>query len=134
MTDFFSSRWMTAYRDAWNAEPELAEMLSGVGFDAVIGYGVLDEPHPRGVLHVENGRVVNAGPYRGEDLAWDLRAAEATWQNWLQRPPGMMQIGAAYTTGKFQILAGDYISMIKDSRMARPFVKSFETMAKISSN
>lgn len=132
MIDMFSPRWMLAYRDAWNAEPELAEMLSGIGFDAVIGYGVLGEPTPRGVLHVENGRVVDAGPYRGEELAWDLRAPEKVWRDWFSHPPGMMQIGAAYTNGKFQILAGDYISMIKDSRMARPFVKSFETMAKIS--
>lgn len=134
MNEYFSSNWMKAYRDAWNAEPELAEMLANVGFDAVIGYGVLGEPEPRGVLHVENGRVVSAGLYAGEDLAWDLRASESTWHAWLESPPGMMQIGAAYTNGKFQILAGDYISMIKDSRMARPFVKSFETMAKISNN
>ena len=134
MTEYFSPGWMQAYREAWNAEPELAQLLAGVGFDAVIGYGVLNERHPRGVLHVENGKVVSAGPYDGEDLAWDLRAAEATWRNWLANPPGLMQIGAAYTTGKFQILAGDYVSMLKDSRLARPFVKSFETMARVNTN
>jgi hypothetical protein len=124
---------MQAYRDAWNAEPELSEHLASVGFDAVIGYGVLNELNPRGVLHVENGRVVAAGPYNGEELAWDLRATEAIWNSWLERPPGLMQIGAAYTNGKFQILAGDYVGMIKDSRFAPPFVKSFETMAKVNS-
>jgi hypothetical protein len=132
--DYFSSRWMQAYRDAWNAEPELAGSLADAGFNAVIGYGVLNEPHPRGVLQVEDGKVVRAGPYRGEALAWDLRASDETWRTWLETPPGLMQIGSAYTNGRLQILAGDYVSMIKDSRMARPFVKSFETMARISAH
>ena len=50
----------------------------------------------------------------------------------MQLPPNMMKIGAAYTTGKLKFVQGDYGAMIKDPRMAGPFIKSFAVMAKVA--
>lgn len=131
MTMLFSSEWMAAFQSAWNAEPELASALERIGFNSVIGYGLPGEPNPRGVMVIENGKSVAAGPYQGQSLNWDLRANEDTWVKWLASPPGMMGLGAAYTTGKIKFLVGDYAAMIKDPRMAGPFIKSFQVMAKV---
>lgn len=127
----FSADWMRAFASAWNAEPALRGELERVGFNSTIGYGVADEAEPRGVLVVSNGTAVDGGTYSGQTLNWDLRASEATWQDWLARPPGMMGLGIAYTSGKLKFLAGDYAAMIKDPRMAGPFVKSFQVMGKV---
>ena len=44
---------------------------------------------------------------------------------------GMMGLGAAYTTGKLKFAVGDYGAMIKDPRMAKPFIKSFSVMGRV---
>ena len=41
-----------------------------------------------------------------------------------------MGLGMAFTSRKMKFLVGDYGSMIKDPRMAGPFVKSFSVMAR----
>ena len=38
----------------------------------------------------------------------------------------------AYTAGKLKFLAGDYAAMIKNPRMAGPFVKSFQVMGSVT--
>ena len=131
MATLFSPEWMETYKDAWNSEPDLAGELEKIGFNSVIGYGFQGEDSPTGVLIVENGTATAAGAYEGQELNWDLRAAESTWLKWLSKPPGMMGLGAAYTSGKLKFVVGDYGAMIKDPRMAGPFIKSFQTMAKI---
>ena len=127
----FSAEWMRAFASAWNSEPDLKGELETIGFNSVIGYGVPDEPAPRGVLVVNNGAAVEAGAYVGQPLNWDLRAPEATWQAWLAKPPGMVSLGMAYTAGKLKFLVGDYAAMIKDPRMASPFIKSFQVMSRV---
>ena len=128
MSELFSEDWMHHFMDCWNADPELADALEEIGFNSTIGYGLDDEDTPRGVIRVENGHVVEAGPYHGEQLNWDLRASSDNWQKWLQRPPGMMGLGVAYTSRKLKFKVGDYGAMIKDPRMAGPFIRSFTVM------
>lgn len=131
VNDLFSDRWLARFGAAWNAEPELYDALGRIGFDAVIGYGFKGEEKPRVVVVVRNGRVVAANPFAGEALDWDLRADVSTWESWLDQPPGMVGVGMAYTTSKLQFVVGDYAAMIKDPRMAGPFMKSFAVMARV---
>jgi hypothetical protein len=130
MADLFSDDWMKSYMKQWNAEPELAEKLAAIQFNSVIGYGFDGDDEPRGVLVVENGHAVNAGPYQGEELNWDLRATSENWGKWMKKPPGMMGLGIAYTSRKLKFNVGDYSAMVKDPRMAGPFIKSFGVMGR----
>ncbi len=130
MADLFSPDWMASYLAVWNGEPGIAGELGAIGFTSTIGYGFIGDDAPVGVLVVENGQAVSAGAYAGEELNWDLRAAKADWEKWLKKPPGMMGLGMAYTTRKLQFVVGDYGAMMKDPRMAGPFIKSFAAMGK----
>ncbi|MCK5724985.1 MAG: hypothetical protein KAI84_20785, partial [Gammaproteobacteria bacterium] len=60
-----------------------------------------------------------------------LRASKENWQKWFKKPPGMMALGMAYTSRQLKFKKGDYVSMIKDPRMAGPFLKSFTVMARV---
>jgi hypothetical protein len=131
MADLFSEEWMKAYMDKWNSEPELSDALSKIGFNSTIAYGFDGEDQPRGVLKVENGKAVDAGTYTGQELNWDLRATPDNWKKWASKPPGMMGLGMAYTSRKLKFNVGDYASMIKDPRMAGPFIKSFSVMGSV---
>lgn len=130
MAELFSAEWMESFAEQWNAEPELGQALAKIDFQSVIGYGFPDDATPRGVLRVEGGRAVGAGEYTGEDLNWDLRAKPEQWQKWIAKPPGMMALGAAFAAGKLKFKVGDYGAMMKDPRMAGPFVKSFGVMGR----
>lgn len=131
MSDLFSSAWFERYKEEWNKEPELSDALGKIGFSSVIGYGFDGEDKPRGFLKVENGQAVAVGASGGEDLNWDIRATAEQWQEWLQKPPGMLALGMAYTTRKIKFNMGDYAAMIKDPRMAGPFIKSFSVMGRV---
>ncbi len=131
MSSLFSQEWMEAFKNAWNAEPALAGELEKIGFNSVIGYGFPGEDHPRGVLTVENGKAVSGEAYDGQELNWDIRAKEEQWSKWMAKPPGMAGLGMAFTTGKMKFVVGDYGSMIKDPRMAKPFIQSFSVMAQV---
>jgi len=130
MADLFSDEWMKSFMKQWNAEPELADALAKINFNSVIGYGFDGEDQPRGVLTVQNGKGVSAGTYNGATLNWDLRASFDNWNKWLAKPPGMMGLGMAYTSRKLKFNVGDYGAMIKDPRMAGPFIKSFTVMGR----
>lgn len=131
MSDLFTDDWMKSFMDEWNGEPELSDALAKIDFNSTIGYGFPGDAEPRGVLVVQGGKVVEAGEYGGQDMNWDIRASEGQWEKWISKPPGMMGLGAAFTTGKMKFLVGDYGSMIKDPRMAKPFIKSFSVMARV---
>jgi hypothetical protein len=131
MAELFSDEWMKGYMEAWNNEPELADALAKIDFNSVIAYGIDGEDSPRGVLTVQAGRAVSAGAYKGEDVNWDLRASEDQWTKWMKKPPGMMGLGMAYTSRKLKFNVGDYSAMIKDPRMAGPFIKSFTAMSRV---
>ena len=127
----FKDEWMSKFQTAWNNEPGLADALEQIGFNSTIGYGFDGDSQPVGVIEVENGKVVSAGNYNGQTLSWDLRASSDSWQKWANKPPGMMGLGMAYTSRKLKFNVGDYGAMIKDPRMAGPFIKSFSVMGKV---
>ena len=130
MADLFSSEWMKSFQEQWNAEPDLADALAKINFNSVIGYGFDGEDTPRAVLVVENGKATAGEVYDGQTLSWDLRASFDNWNKWLVKPPGMMGLGMAYTSRKVKFKVGDYAAMIKDPRMAGPFIKSFTAMGR----
>lgn len=130
MSDLFSADWMASYKNEWNNEPALSKALSEINFDSVIGYGFPDEDQPRGVISVKNGEAVDAGCYDGQEMNWDLRASTDQWAKWMGKPPGMVALGLAFTSGKLKFKVGDYGAMLKDPRMASPFIKAFSVMGK----
>ena len=130
MADLFSSEWMKSFQEQWNAEPDLSDALAKINFNSVIGYGFDGEDTPRGVLVVENGKATAGEIYNGQTLSWDLRASFDNWNKWMVKPPGMMGLGMAYTSRKLKFKIGDYAAMIKDPRMAGPFIKSFTVMGR----
>ena len=129
--ELFSDAWMNELKDAWNAEPEVKDALAAIGFNSVISCGFKDEDQPRGVFVVENGECVRAGDYAGEEMDWDMRADKKDWMKWVAKGIGMTGMGMAFASGKLKFLKGDFKAMIKDPRMAGPFVKSFGLMNKI---
>ncbi len=131
MAEMFSEDWMKDFMGKWNSEPDLAQALEKIGFNSTIAYGYDGEEDPRGYIKVENGHVVSAGKYNGEPVNWDLRASPDHWTKWMGSPPGMMGLGMAYTSRKLKFKVGDYGSMIKDPRMAGPFIKSFTVMGRV---
>ena len=131
MAELFSDTWMNELKDAWNADPEVSGKLAEINFSSVITCGFKDEDQPRVVFVVENGECVRAGSYDGEEPNWDMRADRKDWMKWVQKGLGMTGMGMAFTTGKLKFLSGDFKAMIKDPRMAGPFVKSFALMGKI---
>jgi hypothetical protein len=131
MVELFTEEWMQGFATHWNAEPELSDALAQIGFNSVIGYGFDGEEQPRGVLTVENGKAVSGEAFNGQTLNWDIRASSDQWNKWIAKPPGMMGLGMAFTSRKMKFVVGDYSSMVKDPRMAGPFIKSFAVMARV---
>ncbi len=127
----FTDDWMKQYATAWNDEPGLADALAQINFNSIIGYGFDNDDKPKGYIDVQNGKVVESGCYEGQSLNWDLRASEENWTKFSKKPPGMVGLGVAYTTKKLKFSKGDYAAMIKDPRMAMPFIKSFGVMGKV---
>ena len=117
--------------DEWNNEPEIAGDLSNIGFSSTIAYGFNSEDEPRGVLVIEKGKAVLGTYFDNQEFNWDLRASKEDWQKWFNKPPGMMALGMAYTSRKLKFNKGDYTAMIKDPRMAGPFLKSFAVMGRV---
>lgn len=131
MVDIFTAQWMQKLMDEWNKEPELTNELLNIGFNSTIAYGFDNEDEPRGVLIIEKGKAVSGTIFEKQELNWDLRASKENWQKWFNRPPGMMALGMAYTSRKLKFRKGNYTSMIKDPRMAGPFLKSFILMGRV---
>ncbi|MBT5230780.1 MAG: SCP-2 sterol transfer family protein [Methylococcales bacterium] len=131
MSELFSADWMAQYVEEWNGEADLTDALGKIGFSSVIAYGIDGEEKPRGFISVESGKAVESGSYNDQDVNWDLRASEAQWQKWMSKPPGMMGLGAAYTTRKLKFEVGDYTAMMKQPAMAGPFIKTFTIMGKV---
>ncbi len=131
MAELFSDEWMKKFMEQWNAEPDLSDALAKINFNSTIGYGFDKEDKPRGILVVKDGKAVDAGVYADQELNWDLRATEASWKQWLENGLGMAGLGMAYVSGKMKFKKGDYTAMIKDPRMATPFIKSFTVMGQV---
>ncbi len=131
MAELFSDDWMKRFMEEWNKEPELADELAKINFNSVIAYGFDGDEKPTGFLAIANGKAVAGGTYDGRDMDWDLRATTDNWQKWIKSGIGMMKLGMAYTSRKLKFAKGDYMAMIKDPRMAGPFIKSFTVMGRV---
>ncbi|TXH68056.1 MAG: SCP-2 sterol transfer family protein [Thiothrix sp.] len=131
MPELFSADWMNELREQWNKEPEVSAKLAEIDFNSIITCGFKDEEQPRGVFVVEKGVCTRAGAYSGEKPDWDMRAERKDWLKWVEKGLGLTGMGLAYTTGKLKFKTGDYGAMIKNPKMAGPFVKSFGLMQKI---
>ena len=131
MASLFSDKWMKKLMNQWNNSPELENELSIIGFNSTIAYGFDDEEKPRGVLVIVNGKAISATTFTDQELHWDLRASKTSWKKWFSKPPGMMDLGMAYTSHQLKFNKGDYTTMIKDPRMAGPFIKSFVVMGRV---
>ena len=131
MADLFSDEWMKSFQEIWNSDPGLKDALAEIGFNSVIAYGMPGEDNARGYIDVQNGEVVSAGIFDGQELSWDIRADQKNWEKWLSKGIGMAGMGMAVTMGKMKFKTGDFKAMFKDPRMAGPFVKSFEAMGKV---
>ena len=131
MADLFSDEWMKKFQEEWNAEADLSDELAKIGFSSVIGYGFKGDDQAAGYIQVEDGKVTEAGKYDGQSLNWDMRADSANWQKWFEKELGMTGLGMAVTTGKLKFSEGDFKAMVKDPRMAGPFVKSFAVMGRV---
>lgn len=132
MSTPFSAEAMNQFKNLWNSDAALTAELSSAGFNSKIGYGLIGDVAPSGVIHVEAGYVTYAGAFAGEELDWDLRADEETWGEWFVKSPSLMGLGLAYTSRKLKFVKGDYATMVKDPRLAGPFVRSFELLSKVS--
>ena len=130
MAELFSDEWMKKYMEEWNQDADITKPLAEIGFSSVIGYG-FDDDKPSGVIVVKQGEVVSAGTYNDETLNWDLRAKKDSWDKWLNKGLGLAGLGMAYASRKLKFVIGDYGSMVKDPRMAGPFIKTFKVMSKI---
>jgi len=131
MADLFSEDWMKSFQELWNADPELKDALASINFSSVIGYGFPGDTEAKGFIDVQNGEVVDAGAFDGRELNWDIRAEEKNWNKWLSSGIGMAGLGSAFTFGKLKFKTGDFKAMIKDPRMAGPFIKSFSAMGQV---
>ena len=132
MSELFSEDWAKKYKDAWNSDSDITNTLAKVGWSSTVGFGFRDDDGPAFVMTVENGLVVSTDKVSVDDLNWDLRATKDNWVSMIEKPPGLMKLGMAYTSRKLLFLKGDYASMIKDPSLASAFVKSFALMGSIS--
>ena len=130
MPDLFSLEWADKYKDIWNSSEGIATDLAKIGFNSVVAFGIEGEDEPRCVLTVSNGQVVRVGAHNGEAINWDLRASDEYWAHLLEKPPGLMKLGLAYTSRKLKFHKGDYAVMVKDPGLSSAFVKSFALMSK----
>ncbi len=131
MADLFSDEWMKSFQEIWNSDPELKDALAEISFNSVIGYGFPKDDQAIGYIDVQNGEIVAAGAYDGQELSWDIRADQKNWDKWISNGIGMAGLGSAFTFGKLKFKTGDFKAMLKDPRMAGPFIKSFGAMAKV---
>ena len=131
MSDLFDDAWMKSFQEIWNNDPDLKDALAEISFNSVIGYGFPGDDQATGFIDVQNGEIVDAGTYDGRDLSWDIRADKKNWDKWVSNGIGMAGLGSAFTFGKLKFKVGDFKAMLKDPRMAGPFIKSFGAMGKV---
>ena len=130
MVALFSDEWLAHFKEEWNRDAELSGALAKIGFSSVIAYGFDEDSPPRAVVQVDNGLVTAVGRARPGRVNWDLRASAENWEELISNKLGAAGLSLAYATRRLKFKSGDYGAMIKDPRMARPFIKSFVVMGR----
>jgi hypothetical protein len=129
--EMFDPQWMVKFQEVWNNTPEVYEPLQKAKFNSNIAYGLPDEDKARGLIVIENGKVVRAGAHDGEKLDWDLRATADNWKKWVDKPPGSMALGQAVITRRLRFFSGNFGQMMKNPLLAGPFIKHFGIMGRV---
>ncbi|MCW9089338.1 MAG: SCP-2 sterol transfer family protein [Gammaproteobacteria bacterium] len=119
---------MRQLQSKWNATSSIVEPLQKAGFSARIGYGFKGEGAARGMLVIEHGRAIDAGPFDGGELDWDLRAEPQEWASWIEEGFGLTKLGPAVATGALEFVRGNYRQMIRNVSLSNPFMQHFELM------
>lgn len=130
----FTGPWMKRLQQLWNEDEKMTKNLAKIDFYSYIGYGFKDEAHPRAYIYVDNGRVIEAGEWDGEQLNWDLRADHKLWEKWLKEGFGLMRLGKAVTAGELVFKTGDYHQMVRNVRLSVPFLRHLELMGEIKTD
>ena len=134
MEELFTESWMQNLQQKWNADQEIVGPLATAGFSARIAYGFKGEDKPRGMLVIDNGKVIEAGNYIEGPLDWDLRAAPDHWLKWIEEGFGLTKLGPAVATGALQFASGNYRQMIRNPSLSHPFLQHFKLMSEIGSD
>lgn len=131
MTEVFSEAWMFEYARLWNAEQTMVRELARQRFNAVVAYGFLDQPAPRGLLVVVRGVAEQAGDYDGRELDWDLRASPADWIQWLEQGFDLSRILVAVGTQHLQVWKGNYQRILRKPPLVGALLRAFALMTDV---
>jgi len=124
---------MQRLQQKWNADPAIVQPLGEAAFSANIAYGFKGEDKPRGLLVIENGKVIEAGSYSDGPLDWDLRAEPSNWKKWIEEGFGLTKLGPAVATGALYFASGNYRQMIRNPSLSHPFLHHFTLISQIGS-
>lgn len=133
MSNLFNETWMQEFATLWNNDQEIADILAQKNFTANIGYGLIGDTHPTGILIIVEGKVEEAGLYEGQSLDWDLRADLEDWTNWLEERLNMAQLGFVVADKKLQFRSGNHKKILRTPSLATVFLRSFELMNQVVS-
>ena len=127
----FSEAWMREYARLWNAEQAMVRELARQRFNAAVGYGLLDQPAPRGLLVVVRGVAEQAGHYDGRELDWDLRAGSADWIEWLAQGFDLSRLLVAVGTQRLQVWKGDHRRILRKPPLVGALLRAFALMTDV---
>ena len=127
----FSEEWMHAYARLWNAEQTMVRELTRQRFNAVVGYGFLDQPTPRGLLVVVRGVAEQAGQYDGRELDWDLRAGLTDWLEWLEQGFDLPRLLVLVGTQRLQLWKGDHKRILRRPPLVNALLRAFALMPEV---
>ena len=130
-SEVFSEAWMGEYAQLWNAERVMVRELARQRFNAVVGYGFLDQPTPRGFLVVMRGAAEQHGLYDGRELDWDLRAAAMDWSAWLTQGFELSNLLLAVSAQRLQIWKGDHRRILRKPLLIGPLLRAFALMTEV---
>ncbi len=132
MSELFSESWIKALGNAWNNDPHIVDPLIKARFTSKISYGFISDKHPKCLLDIVNGKIVDASLYTNESIDWDLRADPHNWEKWVTKGFGLTKLGPAVATRALQFAQGDYRQMIRNPLLSRPFLRHFVLMTKLN--
>lgn len=127
----FSDSWLKQFLTRWNQSLEIVSLLNQENYSAAVGYGFVDDKNPLFVLFINSGRLEKIMRYRHQVLDWDFRASVENWKLMIENPPGIPQLGLAYTQKRLICRKGNYSLMMKNSNLSKAFSYSFKLMHQV---